>query len=177
MRTDDGRIVASPEDLCTSFSLYSSLFSAEPTDADAQESLLDNIESSLPAAQSESCEGLLSVEECFEVLSGMAKRKVPGLDGLPAEFYLKFCNVLGQDLIHVFNSCYTAGSLALSQRRGVISLSFKKGDRLDMRNWRPISLLNVDYKLAARAIAARLLKVIHLVVAEDQTCGVPGRYI
>ena len=37
--------------------------------------------------------------------------------------------------------------------------------------------MNVDYKLAARTIAARLLKVIHLVVAEDQTCGVPGRYI
>ena len=127
--------------------------------------------------QSESCEGLLSVEECFEALSGMAKRKAPGLDGLPAEFYLKFWHVLGQDLVHVLNSCYTAGSLTLSQRRGVISLSFKKGDRLDMRNWRPISLLNVDYKLAARTIAARLLKVIHLVVAEDQTCGVPGRYI
>ena len=46
-----------------------------------------------------------------------------------------------------------------------------------MRNWRPISLLNVDYKLAERSIAARLLKVIHHVVAEDQTCGVPGRYI
>ena len=174
VRTDDGRIVTSPEDLCTSFS---SLFSAEPTDADAQESLLDNIESSLPTAQSESCEGLLSVEECFEALSGMARRKAPGLDGLPAEFYLKFWHVLGQDLVRVLNSCYTAGSLTLSQRRGVISLSFKKGDRLDMRNWRPISLLNVDYKLAARAIAAQLLKVIHLVVAEDQTCGVLGRYI
>ena len=37
--------------------------------------------------------------------------------------------------------------------------------------------MNVDYKLAAWATAARLLKVIHLVVAEDQTCGVPGRYI
>ena len=46
-----------------------------------------------------------------------------------------------------------------------------------MWNWHPISLLNVDYKLAARTIAARLLKVIDLVVTEDQTCGVPGRYI
>ena len=85
--------------------------------------------------------------------------------------------MLGCDLVQVLNDCYCYGCLSLSQRRGVISLSFKKGNRLDMRNWRPITLLNVDYKLAARAIAATLLKVIHLVVAKDQTCGVPGRYI
>lgn len=76
----------------------------------------------------------------------------------------------------VLNFCYL-GSLSLSQRRGIISLSFKKGDRLDACNWRPISLLNVDYKLAARTIAARLLKVIHLVVSPNQMCVVPGRFI
>ena len=65
----------------------------------------------------------------------------------------------------------------MSQRRGIISLVFKKGDRLDAGNWRPISLLNVDYKLASRVIAGRLLKVIHLVVNKDQTCGIPGRFI
>ena len=93
------------------------------------------------------------------------------------EFYVKFWDVLGPDLVSVLNSCLVSGSLALSQRRGIISLSFKKGDRLDPRNWRPITLLNVDYKLASRAIAGRLLKVIHLIVAKDQTCGVPGRFI
>lgn len=56
-------------------------------------------------------------------------------------------------------------------------LIFKKGDRLDHKNWRPISLLNVDYKLCARVLAGHLLKVIASVVAPDQTCGVPGRYI
>ena len=54
---------------------------------------------------------------------------------------------------------------------------FKKGDRLNPANWRPITLLNVDYKICARALAARLLKVIHHVVGPDQTCGVPGRFI
>ena len=176
VQNDDGQIVASPEGLCLSFSaFYSSLFTAEPTDANAQESPLSKIESLLPV-QSESCDGL-SVLECLEALSGMAKRKAPALHGLPGEFYLKFWHVLGQDLVDVLNSCYAAASLTLSQHRGIISLSFKKGDQLDMRNWCPISLLNVDYKLAARAIAARLLKVIHLVVAEEQTCGVPGRCI
>ena len=46
----------------------------------------------------------------------------------------------------------------------MISLSFKNGDRLDPKNWWPISLLNVDYKIASRAIASRLLKVLHAVV-------------
>ena len=178
LRTADGTIVSSPVDLCQSFlSFYSSLFSAEPTDASVQATLLSNLSSSLSSSQAAVCEGFLSLDECFSALSGMAKRKAPGLDGLPAEFYIKFWSVLGGDLVDVLNSCYRSGAMSLSQRRGVISLSFKKGDRLDARNWRPITLLNVDYKLAARAIAARLLKVIHVVVADDQSCGVPGRYI
>ena len=79
--------------------------------------------------------------------------------------------------MEVLNFCYLSGPLSCTQRRGLIALSFKKGDRLDPRNWRPISLLNVDYKTASRAIAGRLLKVIHLVVNSNQICGVPGRYI
>ena len=93
------------------------------------------------------------------------------------EFYVKFWPILGTDLVNVLNSCYFSGVMSLTQRRCLISLIFKKGDCLDPRNWRPITLLNVDYKLAARVVAGRLLKVIHLIVAKDQTCGVPGRFI
>ena len=56
-------------------------------------------------------------------------------------------------------------------------MTFKKGDRLDPGNWRPVSLLNVDYKIASKAIAGRHSKVIHLVVNCDQSWGVPGRFI
>ena len=101
-------------------SFYSSLFTASPTDASAQESLLNNVESSLPNDKSDTCEGLLTVEECFAALAGMARRKAPGSDGLPAEFYLKFWAVLGHDLVQVPNLCYRSGSLSLSQHRGVI---------------------------------------------------------
>lgn len=93
------------------------------------------------------------------------------------EFNLKFWNVLGSDPVWVLNSCLDAGCMLSSQRKGVVSLSYKKGNRLDPRNWHPISLLNIDYKLASRSIAGRLLKVIHLVVDKDQTCGVPGRFM
>jgi len=178
LKASDGTIVSDTSALCdviTSF--YSDLFSSQPTDADARSSLLSNVNSSLSPDDAQSCDGLLTSDECFAALRGMARCKAPGSDGLPMEFYLKFWDLLGDDLICVLNSCFRSGCLSLSQRRGVISLSFKKGDLLDIRNWRPISLLNVDYKLAARTIAGRLLKVIHHVVAKDQTCGVPGRFL
>ena len=72
-------------------------------------------------------------------------------------------------MVLVLNSAFRLGSLSSSQRRGIITLAFKKGDRLDPKNWRPISLLNADYKIASRSIAARLLNVIHLIVGKDQT--------
>ena len=107
----------------------------------------------------------------------MARGKALGCDGLPMEFYLKFWSVLGADLVMVLNSAFSSGRLSPSQRCGIITLSFKKGDRVDPKNWRPITLLNADYKVASRTIPARLLKVIHLVVSRDQICGVPGRFI
>ena len=164
--------------MCASFAaFYTSLFSANPTDPVIRASLLNNVSSSLSPAMAALCEGHLTVAECLTALQGMARRKAPGLDGLPMEFYVKFWPVLGSDLVNVLILCFDSGCLSLSQRRGVIALSFKKGDHLDPKNWRPISLLNVDYMLDARVIAGRLLKVIHLVLDKDQTFGVHGRYI
>ena len=64
-----------------------------------------------------------------------------------------------------------------SQRNTLLKLLYKKYDKELLKNWRPISLLNVDYKIAAKVIATRLKPVLHRVINEDQTCGIPGRSI
>ena len=178
LRGSDGSLVTDKDGLCNIFrSFYSDLFSAVPCDLTARNELLSCVSSVLPPVSSALCEGPLSQEECLIALKGIARGKAPGCDGLPMEFFLKFWSVLGADLVMVLNSAFSSGRLSPSQRRGIITLSFKKGDCVDPKNWRPITLLNADYKIASRAIAARLLKVIHLVVSKDQTCGVPGRFI
>ena len=77
----------------------------------------------------------------------------------------------------MFSMLLEAGLLPFSQGEALITLIFKKGDRLNHKNWRSISLLNVDYKLCTRVLAGLLLKRIAAVVAPDRNCGVPGRYI
>ena len=93
-------------------SFYSSLFSSEDTIPSAQAVLLNNLETSLLPEQSGLCDGPLSLSECHSSLLGMALRKAPGCDGLPVEFYLKFWDVLGADLVEVLNFCYLSGSLS-----------------------------------------------------------------
>ena len=54
---------------------------------------------------------------------------------------------------------------------------FKKGDRKNLKNWRLISLLNVDYKICSKVLSLGLSKVLEFIVDPDQTCSVPGRRI
>ena len=139
--------------------------------------MLAKVTRKLSQGERDACEGLLTEQECFTALSGMPHGKTPGSDGFPMEFYLRFWQSFGTDLVRVLNVAYETGQLSTSQRRGLLIVLYKKNDRLEMNNWRPISLLNVDYKIATRAMSGRLLAVIGTVVGSDQTCGVPGRTI
>ena len=107
----------------------------------------------------------------------MANNKSPGVDGLPIEFYCHFWALLEDDLMAVYDECLSIGSLSLTQTTGIVRLLYKKGDRSDLRNWRPISLLTADYKILAKALVSRLSKFLPSIVHEDQSCGVPGRSI
>ncbi|KAJ4946174.1 hypothetical protein JOQ06_023844 [Pogonophryne albipinna] len=51
----------------------------------------------------------------------------------------------------------------------------KKGNLQDIKNWRPVSLLCVDYKLLSKALATRLGRAVEQVIHRDQTYCVPGR--
>ena len=85
---------------------------------------------------------------------------------------------MGQDLVDSFNASYRAGEMAPSQRRGVITLIPKEdSDLSSLANWRPITLLNVDYKIASKVITKRLEKVLTLLINPDQTGFIKGRYI
>ena len=85
--------------------------------------------------------------------------------------YLKFWELLGQELVNSVNYAFEMGELSISQKRGIITLIPKKD------NWGPISLLNTDYKIATKAIAARIAKVLPSLIHGDQTGYIKGRFI
>ena len=141
---------------------------------------MSGIQSTLSLEQRDSCEGPLSLTELSNALKSLNLNRSPGLDGLTVEFYLHFWDVLAPILLRVATDshCFLRGSLPDSMKGSVIRLIFKKcGDRKCLKNWRPISLLNVDYKIFSKVITSRMLKVLSFIIHPDQTCSIPGRSI
>ena len=154
-----------------------SFFSEEQVDECKQSLLLNCIERTLSDDRSQSLEGAPSLKECENALTQMKPDKSPGSDGLPAEFYKFFGRHIGDDLTEVLKFCFSKGSMTESMRLAILSLLHKKNDPCLLKNWRPISLLNVDYKIGTKALATRLGAVLPFLLNEDQTCSVPGRSI
>ena len=131
----------------------------------------------LPDNARESCEGLITEEELEKAVRSMENIKSPGIDGLTTNFYKYFWPVLSEKLTRVLNHAFRTGTLAVSQRWGIISLLFEKGDRNQLKNWRPVTLLNMAYKILTTALANRLQQVLPLIIHTDQTASIKGRTI
>lgn len=97
-------------------------------------------------------------------------------------FRLNFFNFFFKDLkVFIKNSInegYKLGNLSVTQREGLITC-LPKGDkpRQFLKNWRPITLLNVVYKIASGCIAERIKSTLSKLISNDQTGFISGRYI
>ncbi|KAJ8333630.1 hypothetical protein SKAU_G00416380 [Synaphobranchus kaupii] len=125
----------------------------------------------------ESMEPELSAEELTRAVRSFNQDKAPGPDGIPAEFYQAFWDLLKEDLAEVFRAAYREGRLGASLRQSAVALVPKKGDLKDLRHWRLINLLSTDYKIMAKVLMRRFQHLITSVVGPDQTCSIPGRSI
>ena len=128
--------------------------------------------------EKQSLEGPISIDEILKSLKNMKNNKSPGSDGFTAEFFKFFWKDLGEFLVRSINNSFEIGDLSSTQKEGIITC-IPKGDKDKtlLKNWRPISLLNVTYKLASACIANRVKTILPKIIHEDQSGFISGRYI
>ena len=172
VKTKEGSIQKTPDGILkTVKEFYKGPYTAKARDESATNTLLGKVSRKLKPKKQERCEGPILEKELKLALKHAKNGKS---DGIPVGIYKVFWSKLGNAFTAVVNSCFEAKNLTLSQKIGLITCLFKKGDREDLKNWCPFSLLNVDYKLIAKVLSNRLAKVLRSLIAEDQTCAVPG---
>ena len=120
--------------------------------------------------EAEKIEGLLTYKEISEVLFSMKHDKSPGITGFTAEFFKVFCRQLGYFVLRAINFGYKKGQISITQRQGIIICIPKENKpKHFLKNWRPLTLLDIVYKMASGTIANRIKLVINKLISKDQT--------
>ena len=110
--------------------------------------------------------------------SKMKNNKTPGLDGFLADFFKVFWQKLKFFVLRALNESYTNQCLPLTMRQVVINcIPNGKKPRDLLKNWHPISLANVLYKMGSRVIAARSKSVLPNLISTSQTGFLQDRFI
>ena len=123
-------------------------------------------------------EGPISMGEYNDAVQQIKKAKTPGNDGLTIEFYQYFWYEIRDMLTAAYDVAMNNGFLHDSATKGVIAVIPKKSkDPLYIANWRPLTMLNIDYKIWATVLANRMKIVLPYLISEDQTGFMAGRQI
>ena len=150
---------------------------------DCEQDRIDNLffsneTASLTADQRESCEESFSLNELEKALFSMKNGTSPGPCGYTAEFFKTFWSELKVLVAQAVHEIMDKGHMPRDMKASITVLIPKRGkDRRRIENLRPISLLNVLYKLITKAIALRVRNVIKNLIHDDQTGFIQGRYI
>lgn len=119
----------------------------------------------------------ITVGEIENAIGALNNGKALGPDGLPIEFYKVNIEWIIEELLEVYKEAIEIGSLGLDINRGIIKLLPKDGDKSLIKNWRPITLLNVSYKILAKVLAHRLVDILPRFICSTQTGFIKGRCI
>jgi hypothetical protein len=156
---------------------YENLYSSNTTDHKKLEEILQDAPK-LNNVQKEKTKGIITYDECLKALKSLSNGKTPGLDGITTDFYKFFWIDISTVVIESINYAFVKNEMSSDQRIGIITLTPKKQKiRTFLKNWRPITLLCVDYKILAKVLALRLHTILPEYIDESQFGYVKDRYI
>ena len=96
----------------------------------------------------------VSVEECSNVISKLKNTKT-GFNQLPVKFYKSLKNILSPVISSIANCCFATGTFPEQLKSAVVTPIFKKGDRKNVSNYRPIANLPILSKIIEKLIHIR----------------------
>jgi hypothetical protein len=117
------------------------------------------------------------VDEIKGVVMEVKVNSAPGPNGFMAIFFQKFWDTIQGELLSMFQD-FWEGHLDIKRLNfGVITLVPKVKEANCIKQYRPICLLNVDYKCFTKVLTNRLVSVAQRVVGKNQTDFIKGRNI
>ena len=138
-------------------------------DKDVQFTLQNNYGITVPPEIREHQDQQITLKDLEQAIKTMNNNKTPGPDGIPIDFYKVFWAKIKHIFMQMMEHVYNIKQLHQTARNGVLNLIPKPGkDARRIKNLRPITLLNTDYKIIEKAIANKMLPALDMIINKDQ---------
>lgn len=182
LQTPGGGVVTSGPRMATVLGRsYAAVSSPQPRDMAAEDAVLHAISSHAspisPALAAAAGSPILLAEEVQMAANDARLGTASGPDGLPSAFWQRGGDPLYQLLSSLFSAVGRTGQTPPRFLDGVVTPLFKAGDATVPANYRPITLLNTDYRCMTKVLASRLGGVLETVIGPEQTAFLRGRLI
>jgi hypothetical protein len=106
-------------------------------------------------------------EICF-IINKLRLNRAAGSDNIPAELFEYGGRTLKQKLYKFFQMIWNDEQLPQQWNERIICPVYKKGNRLNCNNYRPITLLNIAYKIFSILLNKRLIENIENKLENNQ---------
>uniref|UniRef100_A0A803JA29 Reverse transcriptase domain-containing protein n=1 Tax=Xenopus tropicalis TaxID=8364 RepID=A0A803JA29_XENTR len=160
------------------YNFYKELYKAPPPPAKTKyEAFFRDINlPTLTLPQHQILDAIITEEEVGIAIKFLKLPKTPGPDGFPALYYKKFSHILIPHLTKMFNHLLTGDKFqAQTLMASIIPIPKPDTDLTECKNYRPISILNLDVKILAKVLANRLSVILPKLIQRDQVGFVRGR--
>ncbi|KAG6466891.1 hypothetical protein ZIOFF_075313 [Zingiber officinale] len=173
---EEGQCLDQPERIRESGVRYfQELLTGETVDSTVVDTEL--IPSLVSAEDNLMLEGLPSAEEVKQVVWSMCQDSAAGPDGFSVAFYRACWEIVGEDVFQAVLDFFRGAELPRGMASTTIVLIPKVDSAQRWRDFRPISLCNVSYKIISKLMAQRMASVLGKVISPAQSGFVPGRLI
>ncbi|KAL3675490.1 hypothetical protein R1sor_025438 [Riccia sorocarpa] len=158
---------------------YQDLFHAEEDTEEtlkARDEVVGLLDRGLSPEDSKRMSVMPDKKEVEEVVFSMAKYKAPGFDGLTVDVVKVCWDFVGDDCVNMVHTIWAKKRVLRSDCQSLIKLLPKSGEKKMLNNWRPISLMNLSYKIISKILAVRVRSVLPQLVDEQQSGFIRGSW-
>ncbi|WOL11053.1 hypothetical protein Cni_G19814 [Canna indica] len=131
----------------------------------------------IPTSMKENIIKPFTKEKLWSTVKTMANGKSPGVDGFTAEFYKSYWPIIEQDFFDCITNFQNTSYLPFSWNQTVLTFIPKVSNPSRVKDYRPISLCNLNCHILSKLLANRLKETLPIIISKEQSAFIKGRSI
>lgn len=153
---------------------FEDLYASEGTDSVLYERVFQNFQQRVTPEMNQDLTRQITEEEVRIAIMDIGAHRAPGPDGFTAIFYHTYWEEIKDDVMKEISNFFETGQMDIQLSHTNLCLIPKTYPPTGMKEFRPIALCNVSYKIITKVLVNRLKLHLDGIISENQNAFIPA---